>query len=195
MNEQTSKQTNKQANKQTNKHMNTHEKPWTPISTHEMKCIPVIVHVFSKTNLADKLLCVQLLDHCFHNFWFIILGVWSCIFFIQCFFLIVLYFISCFFSIPCWLGTHKNYPLPLLQNICRYILTHVFVQNGAPGSAVSPWLKIIFSEVPLHSQMPSYTKIWRRPRKIVCILFERWRHKLLPYCLEEDEPPPKKGNT
>ena len=113
-------------------------------------------------------------------------------FFHSMFFLIVLYLISCFFSIPCWFCTHKNYPLPLLQNICRYILTHVFVQNGAPGSAVSPWLKIIFSEVPLHSQMPSYTKIWHRPRKIVCILFEGWRHKLLPYCLEEDEPPPKK---
>ena len=90
-NERTNKQANKQTSKQTNKHMNTHEKPWTPISTHEMKCIPVIVHVFSKTNLADKLLCVQLLDHCFHNFWFIILGVWSCIFFIQCLFFQLFY--------------------------------------------------------------------------------------------------------
>ena len=137
------------------------------------------------------------------NYWTIVFSIfdlssWAfglAFFSFNVFFPIVLYFISCFFSIPCWFGTHKNYPLPLLQNICRYILTHVFVQNGAPGSAVSPWLKIIFSEVPLHSQMPSYTKIWHRPRKIVCILFEGWRHKLLPYCLEEDEPPPKKKET
>ena len=109
------------------------------------------------------------------------------------FFLIVLYFISCFFPSRAGLAPTKTIHCHCCKTyVDIYILTHVFVQNGAPGSAVSPWLKIIFSEVPLHSQMPSYTKIWHRPRKIVCILFEGWRHKLLPYCLEEDEPPPKK---
>ena len=42
--------------------------------------------------------------------------------------------------------------------------------------------------------MPSYIRIWHRPLKITCILFDGWPHKLFPYSLEEDETPKTKKN-
>ena len=104
-----SKQTSKQASKQTNKH----EHQWTPMNTHDFRCIPVITIVL-QNNAAGKSYFQRSFSLLIYHFVCLVLPVFNSNSFVQ----------TCFehhvcFSILCWFGTKKNYSLPLLQRMFR----------------------------------------------------------------------------